>query len=171
VSPSKDAPQSSTSQYFRTPEKETLSASFADMSISPRSKVTPEKSAFVFSEADYPPLGTPQRTPQKTPQKEDHMSSPSTPVIGLQSPTSKEPIKDTEDESANTSTLNLKSEITKRIRDPSLIDDERLREEVKKCVLVDDNYSPLVDKIRHTTGLEYEFILMVRMVDDHFLTF
>ncbi len=56
---------------------------------------------------------------------------------------------------------NLRNEITRKIRDPSLIEDERLREEVQRCVEDDDNYSPLVEKARHTTGMEYEFMLMV----------
>jgi hypothetical protein len=42
----------------------------------------------------------------------------------------------------------FKLEVNSRIRDPSLIEDERLRKEVMNCISCDDNYSPLVEKIR-----------------------
>jgi len=57
----------------------------------------------------------------------------------------------------------MKMEVNKRIKVPSLIEDTRLRKEVEQCVVCDDNYSPLVEKIRRTTGLEYEFILQEKL--------
>lgn len=59
--------------------------------------------------------------------------------------------------------FNLKSEVNKRIREPLLIEDERLRREVMQCVLCDDNYSPLIERIRHTIGVEYEYILQEKL--------
>jgi len=58
---------------------------------------------------------------------------------------------------------NVKSEVSKRIKDPSLIEDERLKNEVEKCIACDDNYSPLVEKIRRSTGIEYEYILQEKL--------
>jgi len=58
---------------------------------------------------------------------------------------------------------NIKTQANKRIKDPSLINDERLKREVKDCIQFDDNYSPLVEKIRRTTGIEYEFILQEKL--------
>jgi hypothetical protein len=68
-----------------------------------------------------------------------------------------------EDPSSSAMSFNMKSEVNKRIRDPSLINDERLRMEVINCVLCDDNYSPLIEKIRHTVGAEYEYILQEKL--------
>jgi len=59
----------------------------------------------------------------------------------------------------------MKSEVSKRIKDPSLIEDERLRKEVVLCIEKDDNYSPLVEKIRRTIGLEHEHLLQRKLVD------
>eukprot|EP00026_Physarum_polycephalum_P003122 Phypoly_transcript_03131.p1 GENE.Phypoly_transcript_03131~~Phypoly_transcript_03131.p1 ORF type:complete len:271 (-),score=29.55 Phypoly_transcript_03131:1556-2368(-) len=57
----------------------------------------------------------------------------------------------------------MKSEVSKRIKDPSLIDDERMRKEVKACIEKDDNYSPFVEKIRRLTGLEHENLLQQKL--------
>ena len=72
----------------------------------------------------------------------------------------------------------MKSEVSKRIKDPSLIDDERMRKEVTACIDKDDNYSPLVEKIRRyspprisyqpiirMTGLEHENLLQQKLLD------
>lgn len=53
----------------------------------------------------------------------------------------------------------MRSSVNNCLKDPTLIKDERLRSEVKECILADDCYSPLVDNIRRRTGLEYEFLL------------
>lgn len=50
----------------------------------------------------------------------------------------------------------IKAEVSKFIKEPSLLSDERLCKEVQECVECDDNYSPLVDKIRRETGEKYE---------------
>jgi len=56
-----------------------------------------------------------------------------------------------------------KAEISRCLRDTSLIQDERLRKEVAECVLKDTNYSPLVEKIRRSIGLEYEYVLQEKL--------
>lgn len=43
---------------------------------------------------------------------------------------------------------NKKKIVSQMLHDPSLIRDARLRAQVEDCVNFDDNYSPLVDKIR-----------------------
>ena len=57
----------------------------------------------------------------------------------------------------------MKVEVNRRIKDPNLIEDERLRKEVMRCIACDDNYSPLVEKIRHSIGMEYEYLLQEKL--------
>lgn len=42
----------------------------------------------------------------------------------------------------------IKAEVSRWVKDPTLIDDSRLCSEVKACIECDDNYSPAIDKIR-----------------------
>jgi hypothetical protein len=58
---------------------------------------------------------------------------------------------------------NMASQITALIRNPDSIDDARLRYEIRSCVLSDDNYSPLVERIRHSIGLEMELKLFDKL--------
>lgn len=54
--------------------------------------------------------------------------------------------------------------ITKMLRDPvRLIEDERIRDEVVKCVANDEHAGPFIDRQRSVIGVEYEFILMERL--------
>mmetsp|Transcript_28434 Transcript_28434/g.71414 ORF Transcript_28434/g.71414 Transcript_28434/m.71414 type:complete len:313 (-) Transcript_28434:1539-2477(-) len=62
-------------------------------------------------------------------------------------------------EKDNMSVTMLKTEITKRIRDVSLIEDAHLRSEIALCIMNDPAYSPHVEKVRRVIGLEYEHIL------------
>eukprot|EP01135_Chromosphaera_perkinsii_P006393 Nk52_evm122s485 gene=Nk52_evmTU122s485 len=58
----------------------------------------------------------------------------------------------------------FKSEIGNCLKDPSrLSGDLRLRWELEQCILFDDNYSPLVEKVRQVTGLKYEAILYQKL--------
>jgi len=50
----------------------------------------------------------------------------------------------------------IKAEVSKYIKDPALLAEDRLCSEVQECIANDDNYSPLVDKIRRETGEKYE---------------
>jgi hypothetical protein len=52
----------------------------------------------------------------------------------------------------------MKSEVSKRIKDPSLIDDERMKKEVMACIDKDDNYSPFVEKIRRLIPLPHFYL-------------
>lgn len=53
----------------------------------------------------------------------------------------------------------LRQEVSKYVRNPSLIADERLRASVVECIEMDEFNSPYVDRIRRTLGLEYEYAL------------
>eukprot|EP00698_Gefionella_okellyi_P020278 TRINITY_DN6349_c0_g1_i1.p1 TRINITY_DN6349_c0_g1~~TRINITY_DN6349_c0_g1_i1.p1 ORF type:complete len:307 (-),score=65.23 TRINITY_DN6349_c0_g1_i1:92-1012(-) len=59
----------------------------------------------------------------------------------------------------------LKQLVSKGIRDPSSIDDERLREQVVECHEQDDIYSPTVERTKHNIGLEYEYILQEKLTN------
>lgn len=56
-----------------------------------------------------------------------------------------------------------KTDVGKLMKHPELITDARLRDQVTKCIECDDSYSPLVEKIRRSTGLEYEYLLQERL--------
>ncbi|KAI0567802.1 hypothetical protein FGB62_1g650 [Gracilaria domingensis] len=49
--------------------------------------------------------------------------------------------------------------VTQLMRDPSNIEDERLREDTALCVEVDEHCSPRMDRLRTALGLEYELRL------------
>ena len=49
------------------------------------------------------------------------------------------------------------------IKDPSLIRDERLRNEIVECNRADEFYAPAADRIKQSIGMEYEFILMEKL--------
>ena len=53
--------------------------------------------------------------------------------------------------------------VSAQLRQPELIENARLRADVRDCVVFDDNYSPLVEKLRHTIGVEYEYRLQARL--------
>ncbi len=53
--------------------------------------------------------------------------------------------------------------VTLMLRQPLTIRHERLRAQVEECVRFDDNYSPLVEKLRHSIGTEYEHLLQARL--------
>jgi CDAN1-interacting nuclease 1 len=53
--------------------------------------------------------------------------------------------------------------VTQMLRQPALIHDASLRAQVDDCVRFDDNYSPLVEKLRHSIGTEYEYLLQTRL--------
>eukprot|EP00211_Chloroparvula_japonica_P015651 CAMPEP_0119150506 /NCGR_PEP_ID=MMETSP1310-20130426/44910_1 /TAXON_ID=464262 /ORGANISM="Genus nov. species nov., Strain RCC2339" /LENGTH=216 /DNA_ID=CAMNT_0007142707 /DNA_START=185 /DNA_END=835 /DNA_ORIENTATION=+ len=55
--------------------------------------------------------------------------------------------------------LSVKELIRLQIGEPESIPDARLSEEVAECVAIDENYSPLSDRIRHGVGEEYERFL------------
>ena len=96
---------------------------------------------------------SPQASPQRTPITPNQYNSPTR--NSFSSPSG---ILNEEENS-----INLKNEVNKIIRDPTLIDDVRLRHQVMDCIVADDNYSPLVEKIRHNTGIEYEYILIEKL--------
>lgn len=50
----------------------------------------------------------------------------------------------------------IKAEVSKYIKDPTLIAEDRLYSELQACIVCDDIYSPLVDRIRRETGERYE---------------
>lgn len=50
--------------------------------------------------------------------------------------------------------------VTRLLREPALIEDERLREEVVLCVDSDEHAGPRTDRLRTVMGLEYEFRLI-----------
>ncbi|SPQ97830.1 unnamed protein product (mitochondrion) [Plasmodiophora brassicae] len=50
-------------------------------------------------------------------------------------------------------------DITQCLREPALVDDERLRNQLVRCVESDEHYSPSSERIRSALGLEYEFVL------------
>ena len=56
-------------------------------------------------------------------------------------------------------TVHRKLMLSELLRDTSLIADPVLAANVDVCHLTDDVYGPLVDNIKHVTGLEYEIIL------------
>ncbi len=49
------------------------------------------------------------------------------------------------------------------VRDLSLIADERLREESRTCINEDYFNSPSVDRIRHSIGVEWEYVLLEKL--------
>lgn len=49
------------------------------------------------------------------------------------------------------------------MRSPSLIADDRLRDEVERCLDEDMDYSPFMDRVRRGLGAEYEFILQQKL--------
>eukprot|EP00744_Colponema_vietnamica_P020749 GILI01029531.1.p1 GENE.GILI01029531.1~~GILI01029531.1.p1 ORF type:complete len:284 (-),score=5.77 GILI01029531.1:32-883(-) len=53
--------------------------------------------------------------------------------------------------------------LSEYIRNPSIIPDPRLREEVQTCIEEDLNYSPYVDKMKRIIGLEYEYVLLEKL--------
>jgi hypothetical protein len=53
--------------------------------------------------------------------------------------------------------------VTQLLRNTALIADASLRAQVDDCVRFDDNYSPLVEKLRHSVGTEYEYLLQERL--------
>ena len=57
----------------------------------------------------------------------------------------------------------FKTAVSRCFKEPTSIADKRLAWEVEQCVQYDDNYSPLVDKIRHAIGLEYEYVLQEKV--------
>jgi len=65
----------------------------------------------------------------------------------------------------------IKSQISHIMKDPSLLEDERLRKELELCIERDDNYSPLIDKLKRVTGEKYETLLCekLRSVDVPFM--
>jgi len=67
------------------------------------------------------------------------------------------------DQDPDLSTSQIKSEVTKCIKDTSFIEDKRLRWEVDQCIKYDDNYSPLVERVRHMIGVEYEQQLNLKL--------
>ncbi|XP_013419300.1 uncharacterized protein C15orf41 homolog isoform X1 [Lingula anatina] len=52
-----------------------------------------------------------------------------------------------------------KSVLSQQLKDPSLIEDAVLANEVSLCLLMDDNYGHYVDTIKHSVGHEYELLL------------
>ncbi|XP_060069679.1 CDAN1-interacting nuclease 1-like [Ylistrum balloti] len=52
-----------------------------------------------------------------------------------------------------------RSQVTQMMKDTTLIENPVLANEIYECVLSDDQYGPLVDKIKHSIGHEYEFKL------------
>eukprot|EP00276_Gloeochaete_wittrockiana_P003027 CAMPEP_0184658894 /NCGR_PEP_ID=MMETSP0308-20130426/27236_1 /TAXON_ID=38269 /ORGANISM="Gloeochaete witrockiana, Strain SAG 46.84" /LENGTH=260 /DNA_ID=CAMNT_0027098235 /DNA_START=194 /DNA_END=976 /DNA_ORIENTATION=+ len=56
-----------------------------------------------------------------------------------------------------------KPEVSRCLKDPSVISDERLRREVEICVECDETYSPSVERVRHINGTEYEYILQEKV--------
>ena len=62
--------------------------------------------------------------------------------------------------------------ISAQLKQPELIDDASLSAQVRECVQFDDNYSPLVESLRHNVGAEFEFQLQSRLRHLHipFLT-
>eukprot|EP01137_Pigoraptor_chileana_P000149 Opistho-2@35825 len=66
--------------------------------------------------------------------------------------------------SQSTNAVNPKlPEVKKAMQHPETIEDLRLREQVQFCILNDDVYSPLVEKVRHSLGIEYEYILQEKL--------
>jgi hypothetical protein len=53
----------------------------------------------------------------------------------------------------------LRSWVRTSIRDPSTLEDPDLRAQVWAAVEQDDTFSPLIDKVRHNAGCEYEYRL------------
>jgi len=56
-----------------------------------------------------------------------------------------------------------KKMISKLMRNPSLIEDEILREQIEKCIELDLHCSPYFDYIRRFVGDEYEHILQEKL--------
>jgi hypothetical protein len=59
--------------------------------------------------------------------------------------------------------IGAKQLVTQMLRNTALIADASLRTQVDDCVRFDDNYSPLVEKLRHSVGTEYEYLLQERL--------
>lgn len=55
--------------------------------------------------------------------------------------------------------------VTQMLRQPATIQHAALRAQVDECVRFDDNYSPLVEKLRHSIGTEYEHLLQARLAN------
>jgi CDAN1-interacting nuclease 1 len=53
--------------------------------------------------------------------------------------------------------------VTRMLRKPELIGDERVREAVQECLRSDEHAGPYVDRQRVVVGLEYEFILLDKL--------
>jgi hypothetical protein len=49
-----------------------------------------------------------------------------------------------------------KKRLSKLVKDPSLIEDERLRRELEHCIEIDTQFSPHVDRLRHGVGAACE---------------
>ena len=63
-----------------------------------------------------------------------------------------------------------KTVVTQLMKEPTLIEDAKLAEEIHMCIVVDENYGPLVDTVKHSVGHEYEYKL-VQQLKDHGLPF
>lgn len=55
--------------------------------------------------------------------------------------------------------INNKAEINRLYRNPYLIEDDRLSAEIRRCLLIDAAYGPVVSVIRELIGFEHEEIL------------
>lgn len=62
-------------------------------------------------------------------------------------------------------TFPMKQTISAWIKDPHLITDEILREQVLQCISYDVCYGPINDAIRHSVGLEFEIKLRNFVID------
>ncbi|RDD47367.1 Uncharacterized protein C15orf41-like protein [Trichoplax sp. H2] len=53
--------------------------------------------------------------------------------------------------------------ISNAMKDITLLQNDRLAREVEQCILNDANYGPLIENVKHSTGLEYEYILREKL--------
>lgn len=68
------------------------------------------------------------------------------------------------------SMASIKNKVSSWMKDPLLIPNEALREQVLQCISYDVCYGPINDAIRHSVGLEFEEIL-IQNVKKHNLPF
>ena len=57
-----------------------------------------------------------------------------------------------------------KKKLTAAMKAPSLLADARLRAEVEECIEMDTHCSPYLDRVRHSVGAEYEFVMQRQLI-------
>ncbi|ESO92740.1 hypothetical protein LOTGIDRAFT_162217 [Lottia gigantea] len=61
--------------------------------------------------------------------------------------------------SSESDVVTSRSFVTQLMKEPNLIEDPILANEINQCILSDEFYGPITDSVKHSIGFEYEFKL------------